>query len=366
MPTQEEIDDQLEFLKIHRRNLARYLKQQAEISSTHVPLGIANGIDEERNHIKRVKHILRDWGIHVDDHPDDFSPTSDNTISDNPRKVQPRFWLMFGISVLMLLPVMFLLGKSWNAATSVESPSVVRDLAFTVSPATSVAVTTVGSIATRRPVSTTIPTILTPTDQSTLTPSNPTPVPTARITPIPPTKMPTAQPQAPPPLPTAKTIVTEWLNDPSLEQWTSGSGDIWPYWGPLEGSPAITDTDSVHGKYSVRINTRGDGMASKFSSITQKLPPKKRFMLTFHYKTEGNVVTQVVIYKGDNRNTHYNGPEPIGISSQWNRYVMQPFTTDASTLGNCGADLTCYGVFFTVQGTGSIWIDAFQLEEVIP
>lgn len=71
MPTQEEIDDQLELLAIYRRNLARYLKQQAALSSTYVPPSIANGIEEERNHILQVKGILRGWSVDVNDHPHD-------------------------------------------------------------------------------------------------------------------------------------------------------------------------------------------------------------------------------------------------------------------------------------------------------
>jgi hypothetical protein len=82
MPTREETDDQVELLAIHRRNLARYLKQQAALSSTYVPLSIANGIDEERNNILQVKKILRDWGVDVKDHPHD-APQSEAGSSQN-------------------------------------------------------------------------------------------------------------------------------------------------------------------------------------------------------------------------------------------------------------------------------------------
>lgn len=71
MSTQEEIEDQRALLNIYRRNLARYLKQLASSGSTYVLPPIANGIEEERNNIRRVKRILREWGVDVIDHPDD-------------------------------------------------------------------------------------------------------------------------------------------------------------------------------------------------------------------------------------------------------------------------------------------------------
>jgi hypothetical protein len=74
MPSQEEIADQQELLAIHRRTLAQYLKQQAVLTGAYVPPGVAQGIHEARDNIRRVKGILRGWGVTVEDHPDDDSP----------------------------------------------------------------------------------------------------------------------------------------------------------------------------------------------------------------------------------------------------------------------------------------------------
>src|SRR5262245_31938092 len=71
MPSQDDINHQQELLAIHRRNLAHYLGQQAQLGKAVTPLGILNGILEERANIKRIKGILRGWGVAVDDHPDD-------------------------------------------------------------------------------------------------------------------------------------------------------------------------------------------------------------------------------------------------------------------------------------------------------
>ena len=72
--TQEQIDDQHDLLASHRRTLAIYLKQQAQLGSAYAPPGVANGIREARQAIKRVKATLRGWGQAVDDHPDDVEP----------------------------------------------------------------------------------------------------------------------------------------------------------------------------------------------------------------------------------------------------------------------------------------------------
>lgn len=74
MPSQEEIDNQLMRLAIHRRNLAYLLIQEAQHSSVYVPPPIINGINEQRSHIQRIKHILHRWRVLVDDHPDDEQP----------------------------------------------------------------------------------------------------------------------------------------------------------------------------------------------------------------------------------------------------------------------------------------------------
>ncbi|HEX9373452.1 MAG TPA: hypothetical protein VF897_20735, partial [Roseiflexaceae bacterium] len=69
---QDEIDQQRSLLDTYRRNLARYLKQQAELGGTFISPGVANGIHEAREHIRRIKGILRGWGVVVADYPDDM------------------------------------------------------------------------------------------------------------------------------------------------------------------------------------------------------------------------------------------------------------------------------------------------------
>lgn len=74
MPSQEDIAHQQELLAAHRRTLAQYLKQQALISELFIPPAITHGIDEARVNIRRVKSALADWGVAVEDLPDDEAP----------------------------------------------------------------------------------------------------------------------------------------------------------------------------------------------------------------------------------------------------------------------------------------------------
>src|SRR5690349_11953304 len=87
MPSQEDIDAQLRLLVIHRRNLALLLSQRAQIGSLNVPLHVYNGIDDERDKIRRIKETLRRWGVAVEDLPDDEEgvPSYSPSISDQPQ-----------------------------------------------------------------------------------------------------------------------------------------------------------------------------------------------------------------------------------------------------------------------------------------
>src|SRR5438552_2676411 len=69
MPSQEDRDNQRELLATHRRNLALYLKQQAELGTANIPPSIANGIREAPDNIRYIKGTLRSWGITVEDLP---------------------------------------------------------------------------------------------------------------------------------------------------------------------------------------------------------------------------------------------------------------------------------------------------------
>jgi tetratricopeptide (TPR) repeat protein len=73
--SQEEIDQQRELLTIYRRTLAHYLNQQAALGAAHVPPEVTHGLREARDNIRRIKGILRGWGVTVEDHPDD-EPTT--------------------------------------------------------------------------------------------------------------------------------------------------------------------------------------------------------------------------------------------------------------------------------------------------
>ena len=70
----EDVDNQLELLDAHRRTLAIYLKQRAQLGSAHAPPGVENGIHEARAAIRRIKAVLRGWGVAVDNHPNDEAP----------------------------------------------------------------------------------------------------------------------------------------------------------------------------------------------------------------------------------------------------------------------------------------------------
>jgi len=72
---QEAITQQLALLAAHRRTLAVYLRQQAELGVL-APPGIINGIVETQNVILRIKDQLRADGVLVEDEPnDDVRPT---------------------------------------------------------------------------------------------------------------------------------------------------------------------------------------------------------------------------------------------------------------------------------------------------
>ena len=68
---QEEIDEQLRLMKIHRARLRVLLEQQARLGTAYAPPGIALDIDEARADIRRLKAILRRAGARVEDSPND-------------------------------------------------------------------------------------------------------------------------------------------------------------------------------------------------------------------------------------------------------------------------------------------------------
>src|SRR5262245_14240085 len=77
MATPDEIVDQQKLLHAHRRTLHYCLRQQAALGML-TPPGVMACIDEARDHIHRIKTVLRTWDIEVDDAPDDEPPTTSN------------------------------------------------------------------------------------------------------------------------------------------------------------------------------------------------------------------------------------------------------------------------------------------------
>lgn len=105
MPSQEDIADQLELLAVHRRTLAQYLKQQGLITEAFTPPAIAHGIEDARQHIRRLKITLREWGVPVEDLPYDEEPPEQPIVVPTSRgaRARNRRWVAFLIGGLALL-----------------------------------------------------------------------------------------------------------------------------------------------------------------------------------------------------------------------------------------------------------------------
>ncbi len=73
MPASNEIvEQQQQLLAIHRRTLAHLCKQAAQYGGeVFAPTHVANGIYEARENIRCTKKTLRDWGVYVEEHPND-------------------------------------------------------------------------------------------------------------------------------------------------------------------------------------------------------------------------------------------------------------------------------------------------------
>jgi hypothetical protein len=112
MPSQEDIDAQQALLEIYRRNLSHLLRQSAKYGSeAAAPLPISNEIRETRASIRRIKTILQNWGVQVEEQPDDeemrqgIAPPIHEISHTNANILHQRLWLIV-IAVLMLaLPV---------------------------------------------------------------------------------------------------------------------------------------------------------------------------------------------------------------------------------------------------------------------
>ncbi len=83
---QETIDAQLELLAVHRRTLAVYLRQQAQLGVL-TPPGVINGIAETQSAIHQIKEQLRADRVSVEDQPNDDLQPSAVTAMEAERKV---------------------------------------------------------------------------------------------------------------------------------------------------------------------------------------------------------------------------------------------------------------------------------------
>src|SRR5262245_8138350 len=100
MSSEEEIDEQKKRLDIHRCTLTLSLDQKALHTKAYSPPIIEHEIREARANIRPVKKTLRDWGVSVEDHPDDAdtaAPTQgqvDSSITTPPSLQRKRIWLL--------------------------------------------------------------------------------------------------------------------------------------------------------------------------------------------------------------------------------------------------------------------------------
>ncbi|HJZ48049.1 MAG TPA: hypothetical protein VKE41_12815, partial [Roseiflexaceae bacterium] len=75
MASQEDIAHQQTLLATYRGNLRILLRQASKYGDEEdAPLQIVNGIRGARDNIRRVKSILRGWGVTVEDLPDEQEP----------------------------------------------------------------------------------------------------------------------------------------------------------------------------------------------------------------------------------------------------------------------------------------------------
>src|SRR5688500_14900956 len=85
---QETINAQLELLAVHRRTLAVYLRQQAQLGVL-APPGVVNGISDTQSAVRSLKEQLRAEGVLVADEPnDDVQPAAFTSPSHLSRQEQ--------------------------------------------------------------------------------------------------------------------------------------------------------------------------------------------------------------------------------------------------------------------------------------
>lgn len=114
MPSPEDIQDQQQLLYQYRRNLTRYLRQQAGFGN-HVPIDILNNVEQARANVERIKSVLRLWGVQVEDLPNDIAdnPELPNLLEKTILPIQRRRGLTPAFLIVSAILILFIIASSW-------------------------------------------------------------------------------------------------------------------------------------------------------------------------------------------------------------------------------------------------------------
>lgn len=116
MPSPRDIRDEQKLLENYRVSLAHYLRQQSILGISYAPPGVTHGILEARGEIRRIKAILREWDVAVEDHPDDehleqgekVTPASPRDVPQQTNSQHPqrdRNWRVYALVVILTMLV---------------------------------------------------------------------------------------------------------------------------------------------------------------------------------------------------------------------------------------------------------------------
>jgi hypothetical protein len=218
MPSQEDINAQQQLLSTNRQNLQLYLRQRDTMSRAHVTPVVANGILEAQQNIRRIKVVLRQWDVSVEDLPDD----DDNDESPFPRYRQKQVAGSFAIVfvVIALLWLAYEVGRRNNPPAVIAGNPSANPLSVTsgvTQPATAQIST---AVPTAIPTATQVP----PTN--TLVPPTNTQVPPTNTL-VPPTNTPEPPTNTPaPPRPNPDILFSDTFDNGLNPAWTSELGEF--------------------------------------------------------------------------------------------------------------------------------------------
>ena len=125
MPSQEDILGQEELLAAYRQTLRTHLRQRATLSTAYTPPGVLQGIAEARANIRRIKSVLRNWGVVVDDHPDDEElafPQEFTKLTPSARRYMYPIILVAGLGLVIFL-IILLRPVLSGSSSFIASPS---------------------------------------------------------------------------------------------------------------------------------------------------------------------------------------------------------------------------------------------------